>query len=557
MPACPRCGQRLAPPAQYADADPNLPPWIQQLQAEQQPYAPTIGSTGRAPAPQPGYNPAFDGQQYGMPMVPPQPPGYQPSWPGGDPNGAPGGMPPARGNGNAGWAGQGMGQPPAGRMDAGQLFDESALPEWLREMPAGARPGKAPGMPQVPQGAPAQPIAPSPGGANAFPSIEQAGQFQPGAPEVGGMPARALVDSGALPQWLGGQAAVPAQQAGAMPGSQGLPAQSLVDEQALPQWLRAQADNALPPSSSVPRWGADAARDGTMPSWGQQPLASPSVPAPGVDPAWPVAPASPQPAAPPFGQAAPAGQMSAGQFIDESALPEWLKAQGGPPERPAAPANGYVGASANGDGPWAPQQNPPAQQPMPPRGDTPQGRFAASDLIDPNALPGWVRGGEGAPAFSSASGWANPQQPAPAGGEANGRAMPAAGRPDPLGSTELPTWLREPPTQGRMPRQNQGYAEGNGYGGNGDDGWDDPHEQGYGWDEADPYGGQGGGYDPYDQRAAQGQGYYPQGDYRGYPQRAGYGARQQDPRYASQADPRRARRQDDRPRGWRALFRRK
>src|SRR6185369_8172541 len=110
-------------------------------------------------------------------------------------------------------AGPGMGQRPApqgyqpgaqagqqggGRMNAGAFFDESALPDWLRQSP------DTPQMPSPPQNMPGQAMPPAMGGASAFPSIEQAGQYQAGPPAVGGMPANSLLDSSALPQWLGG-----------------------------------------------------------------------------------------------------------------------------------------------------------------------------------------------------------------------------------------------------------------------------------------------------------------------------------------------------------------
>ena len=134
--------------------------------------------------------------------------------------------------------------------------------------------------------------------------------------------------------------------------------------------------------------------------------------------------------------------MSASQFVDESALPEWLQMQGGQP---------VAGSNGNGNGagqPWGAQQRPPQAPPsVPPRAPAPPNRFSASDLVDPNAMPQWAQGGEAAPTFDAASGWGSPARPSSPGevappdaygrsslrrganGNGNGRSqgMPAAG----------------------------------------------------------------------------------------------------------------------------------
>lgn len=588
-PVCPTCGLRLTQSASYADADPNAPPWLRQLQADQQqPYAPTVGNTARVPAPQPGMYP------------PQQPPGYQQGWPSAAPNGAPGGMPPAWDNGNAAWgpqAGPGMGQRPGdgayqqgqqagqqvARVNGAPLFDESALPDWLRQSP------DVPQPPAPSQNGAGQAMPPAMGGANAFPPIEQAGQFPPSPPAAGGMPAHALLDSSALAQWAGGQAMVPAQPQYGMPGNDGLPAQSLVDEQALPQWLRAQPNEApsQAPNSSVPRWIANPSGNEAPPSWLDQPFSgAQGAPASGAGAPWQAGPPAQQPAVPSYGQNPQPNQMSASQFVDESALPEWLKAQGGQTGMPAANGNGGGAGAAP---PWSPQQQPPAAQPsVPPRADVPQGRFSASDLIDPNAMPQWARGGEAAPSFDSANGWAGPQQPSSPGdaaagnygrssmrremnGNGNGhsgrsQAMPSAQRPEPLPTSELPSWLQDQRAQQHYAQhQYQGYGAndeyggygGNGYGGNG---WDDQQDQGYAWDEPgqyDQYGAYGGQQDPYGQPAGWNDDPYQQDGYPDYPNQGGYSRSQVRPRQAPQSGRRPSSRKEEKPRGWGRFFRRK
>ena len=241
-------------------------------------------------------------------------------------------------------------------------------------------------------------------------------------------------------------------------------------------------------------------------------------------------------------------------------------------------------ANGNGNGggqPWSPQQQVPRAQPsMPPRAPAPQDHFAASDLVDPNSMPQWARGSEAAPTFDSATGWANPQRPSVPGEAAmpdaygrsslqrgangNGgrsRAMPTAQRPDPLASTEMPSWLQEPRGQQYAPPPQQdygvtdGYDEYDGYAGNG---WDEQQGQAYNWDEADQYGSYDDQQDPYGGPAGRGNDPYGRDDYPAYQNRPGYGRSQPGQRQAPPPDPRRSGgKGNNKPRGWRAIFRRK
>src|SRR5262249_53441886 len=148
-------------------------------------------------------------------------------------------------------------------------------------------------------------------------------------------------------------------------------------ETALPQWLRSEQ----PTPSNQPTatsWHAPATANDSMPSWLNQDYSdsrSPHVESPlSGSSAWNryvgSGPAG-QPAMPSPGMVP--GTIAAGEFIDESALPEWLRSQGGAAD-PGSPPNG-TGATT----------------------------FSASDLIDPAALPDWVRDSEAGPSATFSS----------------------------------------------------------------------------------------------------------------------------------------------------------
>jgi hypothetical protein len=354
------------------------------------------------------------------------------------------------------------GQPPAvrpqappapngsGNLRANNLFDESALPEWLRTGAAGQNP-VMPGAPrQVPptpmessygapvEGAPMGPTGsmgqagaarnPGPYAPSAFPGIEQAGSFQSPPPPQTGMPAPSLIDSNALPQWLSGRPETDrsyspyGRDAYGRDASLGIPAGSLVDETALPQWLRNEHPGASnQPTASSP-WNVSPAAHEPMPSWLSQGYSDArGVPRmdtpPAQSSAWnsyvPTGTGSLGQTVQPAPGAVP-GTIAAGEFIDESALPEWLRSQGG---------TGATGAP--------PQAQPPVG--TPPTTGAASNTFSASDLIDPAALPEWVRGSDAGPkaTFSSTSGWTS-RQPVP----------PASEPPTPgISRNELPPWL--------------------------------------------------------------------------------------------------------------------
>jgi len=504
-PACGSCGARLAPmQAPAVPLDDGMPPWLRSLQAgisqaNQGSSDPLVGAPFGAPRPGPQAGAAYPGAMGGgggggagpqMPAsslvsedalpewlrgaVPAQPQAgaqpAQPAWPA---------QQPAFGQGPAqvGWGaaqpGQGYGAAPApmpparisaagsASVAAGMLFDESALPDWLRQGSGGLAGGGAGAgagagidaqatvqrMPSV--GARPQPYGQSPapsmqapghmaaqgfgGGAgamqgfggpaqgteaSAFPSLDRvgsAGSF--GAPQ-GGLAAGSLIDAGALPGWLsGGQpgaqpTALPAPSA--RPGAGGMSASSLIDESALPEWLRAQpnAPAAQSPIGAGQVAAAPGSAFGAQQSWlapagPPQPFESlggfgqsPARPEPAANP-WAVRAPAPPPGSygTPGGVSAPRIGMSAGELVDEGALPDWMRAQagatGGSSGLGFAPSPALSGR-ADGAGPTG--YNAPRGGNAPLYGEPDAAKagplFSAADLIDPQAVPSWARGPE-------------------------------------------------------------------------------------------------------------------------------------------------------------------
>jgi hypothetical protein len=554
-PVCPRCGLQLLPPPQgpdggMAQSTPPMPEWMRAVQgggwgappgaggpapAQAPQYAPgslSVGSllsedalpdwvrgagdapapaagqagwgagvppAGVSPAPAPGgWGPPSGGMQpgspgWGAPPAGPAAPGWGAPPPGGGWGQAPMAPGAAMGNGGA----SPPGAPPA-------LFDDAALPEWLRSATANQPPMAQPAP--YPPGNGMNGGGFFAGGPMSRPQQPPAQMPAPARPYQGGgagnMPANALFDSTALPTWLGGSGAAPepAAPANAL-GGDGVSAGSLIDERALPLWLRQEpaappVSNA-PPAGAVSEWLAAPVTDEPLPSWLNQVYSSAQVPrvaslAPAPSPFGPPSrPSGPPPASPwgpPGGPAsAPVpGSMSVGHLVEETALPDWLRAQAGPigapppsqgPNTPpggppfgaaGAPAGGGMGWSAAGaaapigstggwdGGPGAPAPAPSWSAPAA-AGGAPE-RFAASDLIDPGAMPSWVQQEQAQPEFSSATGWTNRQAAAtPPGlgqpsGSNGGMAPPNVYQPEsvwaPTGAAaddaSLPPWLRTP-----------------------------------------------------------------------------------------------------------------
>jgi hypothetical protein len=320
---------------------------------------------------------------------------------------------------------------------------------------SGLAPSAAPG--------PATPYPPQPYGAPAAPSQYPA-NGQPG----GNLAANALFDAGALPTWLGGAGnnGRPAQPAAPL-GGDGLQMSSLVDERALPMWLRQEPETPpaqTPVPGSVSRWLSAPLTEEPMPPFLNQVYDAAQVSRLGTPPSPPSYwGAATPPAAPPLPGAVPSAHL-----LDDTALPQWLRAQADAPaayQPPnAAPSPAYQPPRAfGGIDPNAAQPNwggfsgtsaaetPPAQ-PAAAFG-APGSSFAASDLIDPGAVPAWVQQGAPPPQqeFSSTMGWTDHSPVIPPGaatGSQPGMAMNQGWSADAMSvrseSASLPSWLQTP-----------------------------------------------------------------------------------------------------------------
>jgi hypothetical protein len=397
-------------------------------------------------------------------------------------------------------------QPAAGGMAPGggaqALFDESALPDWLKEAAAGNDIGQQPtayhaaqapsaaygsGMAQPPMSAPygyspygapqppsTQGFPPSPtdqrwpAPAGAFPSIENAGSYSAGG-SSGALNAPSLIDPNALPSWLAGEQPQQAPGSGGLNSSGGMSANSLVDEAALPQWLRAVPPAQASPSAAAyanvpapaPWTTTAAAADEPLPTWLKQVYVEANVPQsdklqtpPGYGGGQPMGAGEP-------GMGG-MGAVAASSFVDESALPDWLRSAGG---GLTSGNGGYQGAALPATAPE--QRMNPNYMPDSAAGggeysEHAAGSFAASDLIDPAVLPSWVHGQEPPPqpSFSSTSGWTSRQRAvslpetgatrAPGAGESSGALRyggegygnGTAGSGMLMDESNLPVWMR-------------------------------------------------------------------------------------------------------------------
>lgn len=194
-------------------------------------------------------------------------------------------------------------------------------------------------------------------------------------------------------------------------------AKSLIDEAALPAWLRAQQERASAypsPAAVSPAQGmspADTrgvAPSEPMPAWLNQVYADANVPRLGGSQQLGGSPwAAPSAGMERSAYLPPASGMqpglNSGDLVDESALPGWLRAQTGS----LAPGDlgGRFGPSGTASAPaYGGQAGAPGMDDALSSGSM---RFSASDLIDPGALPDWVRSSAQAPeaTFSSTAGW--------------------------------------------------------------------------------------------------------------------------------------------------------
>ncbi len=278
-------------------------------------------------------------------------------------------------------------------------------PAWLRSlreqqraegyMPPGMPPAAQPqqpewGMPEPPSaygGAPAW---------NAPPQQPPDWGIPPQQPPAWGMPPQQSPDWGQPQQSAGWGAPQQPQQPPAwgipqqqqdnpwgMPPAPQQPAMGrdmMFSEQSLPEWLRQGQAQMSPDPSGQAGFGAF---DAGPAAWGAPRPAT-------ADPSW-----SPPMAASPFvGGPGGAQDMRARQFVEDEALPGWLRAY---PDMTGAPPASQA---------WAPPMQPDPLQPawgMPQPGGAPmidpfsvgpapgQGQFSAADLVDESALPAWLR----------------------------------------------------------------------------------------------------------------------------------------------------------------------
>ena len=277
-----------------------------------------------------------------------------------------------------------------------------------------------------------------------------ASAYEPGAAPQGGasgfFSATELVDTQALPVWLKSQGAQAEQTAAAQPkGQPGVSdspsgifsAAELVDTHALPTWLRDQEPNGTPEPSAgaapaAPLGGvsgifsaAELVDTHALPTWlkaqEQAGNASPAVSsASGVFEA--VRPPSSKMTPMPAGFAAQqTGAFSAAELVDTKALPTWLKDAG-----PGA------GAQSSQSGAKAPAREA-------------ESKMSASELVDTGSLPVWLRGAEGAsgslssPGASAGSFSAARGTPPSAAASDQTGGFSAASLVDPQA---LPEWLR-------------------------------------------------------------------------------------------------------------------
>jgi hypothetical protein len=283
-----------------------------------------------------------------------------------------------------------------------------------------------------------------------------------------------LVDTHALPTWMKGQE--PAQASESFAGqAQSAPlgsasgiisAAELVNTQALPAWLKAQEPPAAPtpdtsagsPGQSAPLGSASgiiAASElvdtAALPAWmkGQEPVASPASGVPSASSAFEaVRPPSSKMTPMPVGFAKEStGAFSAAELVDTKALPAWLKNVGS--DVGSSTSQGGLNASSASAGP-----------------------IIGSELVDTGALPVWLRGAESSPGTSdsfAASAFPTPRGTGPTESSDQTGGFSAASLVDP---EALPEWLR-PAQSGALSQS--GALERSGSGA--DWGESDPTEQ--------------------------------------------------------------------------------
>lgn len=202
-----------------------------------------------------------------------------------------------------------------------------------------------------------------------------------------------MVDEGKIPSWM--QANRPPQderisnqhpslRSSAFPSpntdegniaGRNISANSLVDPNSLPSWMKPEEPQA--PQQSIS--GASLVQPEFMPDWMKTMQPSTQQPAPFTPPTQQQQAPMQQPLSQPQ---QPMQGFSAQQLIDQQSLPNWMRQDGGQSFAP-------------------PAQSAPLMQPTQPpyngqagNGSTGQSGFAASSLLDMNAMPSWMRDAE-------------------------------------------------------------------------------------------------------------------------------------------------------------------
>jgi hypothetical protein len=242
-----------------------------------------------------------------------------------------------------------------------QPAPDATTPEWMRSLqPPQSSPATQQSAQSAPDAAPdwmrsLQPSQPPAFNAQSSPSA------MPDAPSAKGFSARDLLDEQSLPSWMAqqdGAAALPNTGQPAQPGS--LSPSSLIDQNALPAWMTQQNGSATNSSSNKTTNPNNS--KAALPNTGQPMQPGSLSPSSLIDqnalPAWMQengnasarVPSSPQQSSPawqasrpsaqgPVAQNAvgPNGNIAASSFVDNDALPDWLRSGAGQPS--LSPAN--------------------------------------------------------------------------------------------------------------------------------------------------------------------------------------------------------------------------
>ena len=320
------------------------------------------------------------------------------------------------------------------RYSAADFIDESDLPRWMQ---SNSGPGEEDVKPQTPSMRPSS--VPGPNTDEGY---------------VRNISAHDLIDEQMLPAWMKSESGVGSGE-NSSAGQRNISASGLIQQESVPDWMR-NFPQEQPGAGETP---------GTpgIPGHVGQPAKSPSMPSQS-SPSYPAF----QPQA---SQGYGSQPLSAHDFIDQQALPPWLREQG---VQGSQENQGFQGGLQGGQQPWsAAYQEQPA--------DAPAKGFSASSLVDMNSLPSWMRNAD-MPASSqpAAQGYAaNPTMPSsPSQGQAMWQNMPAQQQQPPsqqggmsansfIDMNALPEWLRAASEQGQPAGQGgqigQGLQGGQGY----------------------------------------------------------------------------------------------